>query len=305
MRWKVTVGLMLSLLLIGIFCITSNVKRVKAWGNGGNSTDPSNPNYGTHDWIAEHALDWLPTEEKQYILDNLVAYLYGTELPDNGKAPDGIGDAAAKHHIYYWSNGSLQDDASAVRAYEEYNKALNFLKSGEFANASKTAGIMGHYIVDLAVFGHVMGAYTDWGAEQHHSDYEDYVNQRTDSYNDEFNVYLSFDGELRIISAYDAAKELAYDTTFDVDGNLTCMWMDQNYNWSDPVFKDRCGESLNLAVNYLTDVLHTLYQETQPVDDIQGTPNRLELLAPYIVLASTIILAISASIAYIKYRKKQ
>jgi hypothetical protein len=42
-----------------------------AWSNGGYSADPSNPDYGTHDWIAQHALDWLPVEEKQYILDNL------------------------------------------------------------------------------------------------------------------------------------------------------------------------------------------------------------------------------------------
>lgn len=28
-----------------------------AWSNGGYSTDPSNPKYGTHDWIAERALD--------------------------------------------------------------------------------------------------------------------------------------------------------------------------------------------------------------------------------------------------------
>ncbi|MCJ7784747.1 MAG: hypothetical protein MUP41_12510, partial [Desulfobacterales bacterium] len=45
-----------------------------AWSNGGYSADPSNPDYGTHDWIAQHALDWLPVEEKQYILDNLKAY---------------------------------------------------------------------------------------------------------------------------------------------------------------------------------------------------------------------------------------
>ncbi len=233
---------------------------VLAWSNGGYSDDPSNPDYGTHDWIAEHALDWLPEEEKRYIVDNLADYLYGTELPDNGIAPDGIGDTT-KHHIYYWSNGSSQDDVSAVRAYEEYSNTLNFLRLGDHANASKTAGAMSHYIVDVAVFGHVMGAATDWGAEEHHSDYETYVNQRTSSYEAEFNAYLSFDGELALISAYDAAKELAYDTTFDIDGDLTCVWKDQNYNWSDPVFKDRCGESLNVAVNYLTDVLHTLYLE--------------------------------------------
>ena len=277
------------LLLMMTIVYASNVL---AWSNGGYSDDPSNPDYGTHDWIAEHVLDWLPEEEKRYILDNLAAYLYGTELPDNGIAPDGIGDTA-KHHIYYWSNGSLQDNASAVRAYEEYNNTLNFLRLGHLANASKTAGIMSHYIVDMAVFGHVMGAGTDWGAEQHHSDYENYVNQRTSSYDAEFNVYLSFDGDLALISAYDAAKELAYDTTFDVDGDLTCVWMNQNYNWSDPVFKNRCGESLNLAVNYLTDVLHTLYLEAMSVHNtdtgldyltIQKAINALETLDGHTIL---------------------
>jgi len=266
--------------------------RVLTWSNGGYSGDPSNPDYGTHDWIAEHALDWLPGKEKRYIVNNLAAYLYGTELPDNGEAPDGIGDTT-KHHIYYWSNESLQDDASAVRAYEEYNNTLSLLKLGDRANASKTAGIMSHYIVDVAVFGHVMGAATDWGAEEHHSDYETYVNQRTSSYEAEFNVYLSFDGELDLASAYDAAKELAYDTTFDVDGDLTCVWMDQNYNWSDAVFKDRCGESLNLAVNYLTDVLHTLYLEAASVHNIdtgmdyltiQGAINAPETLDGHTIL---------------------
>ena len=245
---------------------------VLAWSNGGYSDNPSSPDYGTHDWIAEHALDWLPENEKLYIEDNLATYLYGTELPDNGIALDGIGDTA-NHHIYYWSNGSLQDDPSVVRAEEEYNNTLHFFESGDLANASKTAGIMSHYIVDVAVFGHVMGAATDWGAEAHHSDYETYVNQRTSSYDAEFNIYLSFDGELSIISAYDATKELAYDTTFDVDGDLSCVWMDQNYNWSDPVFKDRCGESLNFAVNYLTDVLHTLYLEIAPVLNIDSGKN--------------------------------
>ena len=43
---------------------------VSGWSNGGYSADPANPDYGTHDWIAEHALDWLPQEEKQFLLDN-------------------------------------------------------------------------------------------------------------------------------------------------------------------------------------------------------------------------------------------
>jgi hypothetical protein len=41
-----------------------------AYSNGGYSADPSNPDYGTHDYIAQHALDFLPMNEKRYILDN-------------------------------------------------------------------------------------------------------------------------------------------------------------------------------------------------------------------------------------------
>lgn len=123
---------------------------------------------------------------------------------------------------------------------------------------------MTHYVADMAVFGHVMGSNTVWGKEVHHTDdYEPYVNKLTSSYNAEFNSYLSFDGVLSNISAYDAARNLAYDTTFDADGDLTCVWMDKNYDWGNPTFKNRAGESLNLAVNYITDVLHTVYLKSE------------------------------------------
>jgi len=254
-----------------------------AWSNGGYSADPSHPDYGTHDWIAQHALDWLPSSEKQYILDNLAVYLYGTELPDNGGAPDGIGDTA-KHHIYYNSAEVMTDDAAAVRASTEYSNTLTFLKAKDYEKAAKNAGIMSHYIVDMAVFGHVMGSGTNWGAEVHHSDYETYVNTRTSSYSAEFNSYLSYDGNLTTISAYDSAKNLAYDTTFDLDGNLTCIWMDQNYNWNNQTFKNRAGESLNLAVNQLADVLHTLAIESGLSTTTEPIPvPTLEIAAALIV----------------------
>ena len=254
MRASTTVALALIVFLF------LNVGLVYGWSNGGFSTDPSNPKYGTHDWIAQHALDWLPTQEKQYIQDNLAVYLYGTELPDNGGASDGIGDTT-KHHVYYSASGTLLDDASAQRAKTEYNIALNYLKAQDYADAAKTAGTMTHYIADLAVFGHVMGSSTPWGSEIHHSDYEDYAEARTTSYSGSFNTYLSFDGSLSSTSAYNAAINLAYDTTFGGSSHLTCVWMDNNYNWNNPTFSGRCGESLNLAVNTITDVLHSLYQE--------------------------------------------
>jgi hypothetical protein len=190
--------------------------------------------------------------------------LYGTELPDNGGAPDGFGDTA-NHHVYYFADGLLQDNASAVRAQEEYDAATSIFKTGDLVNATKTLGAMTHYVADMAVFGHVMGSGTFWGNETHHTDYEDYVNVRTNSYNDEFNTFLDFDGVLSRISAYNTTLKLAYDTTFDSGGDYTCVWMDQNYNWGNLTFKNRCGESLNLAVNLVADVLHTFYLEMQGV----------------------------------------
>jgi parallel beta-helix repeat protein len=268
MSKKIISGIVLTILLLCMQSAILNMRPATSWSNGGYSSDPSNPAYGTHDWIAQHALDWLPDQEKGYIVNNLAIYLYGTELPDNG-----ISDTIL-HHVYYWSNKSLQDNASAVRAQEEYLDALDYLKSGNLSMAAETLGIMSHYIVDVSVFGHVMGSETDWGSEVHHSDYETYVNERTNSYDDEFNSYLAFDGSLDFISAYDATCNLAYDTTFDVNGDLTCVWMDQNYNWSSLTFKNRCGESLNLAVNYLADVLHTVYLETvTPVHNIDTDLN--------------------------------
>jgi len=260
-RRLITLLMVLILFLTCIPSIIMNLSSVKAWSNGGFSSDPNNPNYGTHDWIAEHALDWLPNEEKQYILNNLAAYLYGTELPDNNIAPDGIGDVPW-HHVYFNQSEIMTEDWAAFRANWEYERAIYFLNLSDFANASRIAGIMSHYLADVAAFGHVMGSGTPWGAEIHHADYETYVNEKTNNYSDDFNSYLHFDGSLDFISAYNTTKNLAYDTTFDIDGNLTCVWMDQNYDWSNPVFMNRAGESLNLAVNYLADVLHTIYAKS-------------------------------------------
>ncbi len=46
------------LLIVGL------ASQATAWSNGGYSADPTNPDYGTHDWLAEHALDWLPAEDE-------------------------------------------------------------------------------------------------------------------------------------------------------------------------------------------------------------------------------------------------
>jgi hypothetical protein len=256
---------LLSLFALVLLCYAFTAgptHQVSAWSNGGYSGDPTNPAYGTHDWIAQHAMEWLPAPEKQFFIDNLASYLYGTELPDNSNTSDGVGDTA-KHHVYFFANGSLQDDASAARAKTEYVNAQKALASGNFTLTAEDLGMVAHYVSDVAVFGHVMGAATAWSAETHHGDYEDYVLARTDSYSgDNFNIYLVFDGNLTVTEAYDAAVTIARDTTFDAAAGLNCIWMDQNYNWSNNQFKSRAGQSLNLAVNEVADVMHTFYVES-------------------------------------------
>jgi hypothetical protein len=268
-------------ILLLVLLVVSSIGLAHCWSNGGFSTDdPSNPKYGTHDWIAQHALDWLPTQEKLYITDNLAAYLYGTELPDNNNAsaPGHIGDTS-KHHIYFYSNGTLQDDSAAAMASTEYQTALNLLNTGNYSGAAETAGIMSHYIADVAVWSHVMGATTDWGAESEnvHSNYESYVNTRTSSYVDSYNSYLVYDGSLITLSAYNAALNLANDSTFDHDGIYTCVWMNNSYSISNPTYWNRAGESLNLAVNAVSDVLHTLYinSNVQPTPTPSSTPTAI------------------------------
>lgn len=265
------------------------------WGNGGYSDDPNNPDYGTHDWIAHHALDYLYGEQKQYLEDNLNLYLYGTELPDNNRADDGIGDTY-NHHVYYYADGSLQDDIGARRAHEEYLQLISYIQDEDYENAAKTAGIMTHYIADMSVFGHVMGVNTDWGEENHHSDYEGYIGRRTEQYYSEFDSFLSSDG-LEKIDAYQATVDNAYITTFgDEDTSKSCEWMDANYDWYSAEFKQSAGESLNRCVNFVADVLYTAYQEATPISmDIQPLSTTIHFGKAYSILIGDLALSVETN----------
>jgi len=238
--------------------LLASVRPAWAWSNGGYSADPSNPDYGTHDWIAERALDWLPGNEKAFILTYRASYLYGTELPDNSQAPDGIGDTAL-HHIYFFANKTVQDDSAAVRARDMQTQATAALLIQDYGAATKWTGAMTHYIADIAVFGHVMGSITDWGSEQHHSDYEEHIQALTDSPT-ATSIPVIPDGNLVATAPYDAALALAYDTTFDLTGGgYTAVWMDQHYNWSDPLFTARVYTSINLAIMLVADTVHATW----------------------------------------------
>jgi hypothetical protein len=255
--------IIVSTLLLSSIIITPPIT---AWKNGPTgsefSSNPQAPRYGTHDWIAEHALDWLEPEKKRYILDNLATYLYGTELPDKTIGPDAIGDTAL-HVFYFDETETVMNDSAAQRAKSEQDLAFEYLENGDVYNGTLHLGIMTHYLVDLAAFGNVMNA-TYWGIATHHEEYMDYVNSEMTSYNSDFDSYLRHIPTTGVSDSSEGAKAIAEDTTFgEGENNLwNCTWMEANYSWSNPEFKDRAGESLNLATNIITAILKAQYMES-------------------------------------------
>jgi hypothetical protein len=239
-----------------------------SWSNGGPSTDYDNPNYGTHDWIAQHAYMLLPYEERSWIVRHVDAYLLGTEAPDfdflHYKDYPSYGDQWMHHNYYVEGCWKILDDhdCACMRAKEEYGKADSCLATGQEEAAAYFAGSMTHYISDVGVFGHVMGGESRHPEEQHHGDYEKEVNNRTDSYNGGyFESFIIFDGWDEL-TAYRLSFEVGQvtDCGDTAQGGMTkdCEWMDNNYNWNDSTFTDSVAASLNRSVNAVADALHML-----------------------------------------------
>jgi len=63
------------LVIVCVFAFLLSAKPALGWSNGGYSDNPAQQDYGTHDWIAQHALQiWL--------FLGTFASLSGTELPN-------------------------------------------------------------------------------------------------------------------------------------------------------------------------------------------------------------------------------
>ena len=239
---------------IFVLLLASSSIPVAGWSNGGYSADPDNPDYGTHDWIADKALS-IQTKDVAFLKTTYHSeYLLGTEAPDN---PEYIGDST-NHHIYYYSDGSLQDDVCANRAKAMYDLALPRLVAGDYSVAANYIGAMAHYISDVGVFGHTMGAYTDWGAEVHHSDYESEFEDFLDT------LTLPAGMALGDSSAYDATMSLARTITFGSGSIKANTWMDTNYDWTDDGFDTSAKASLYSATSAVAAVINHLIAEAEP-----------------------------------------
>lgn len=241
------------------------------WNNGqsGNTTtdEPSEctspPPYSTHDWVADHALALLPDEEMSWLEPHKTLYLLGTESPDNDEIPDacnapnnGYDDRTKGHSVEWNANWTeMTNERAAVRAREEYDKAVAAFENGDRGAAAYYLGAMAHYLGDLCQYGHAVPFET----KAHHSGYENWVSSRTASFDGgHFEQYIVLD-QLVKRAPYTAGKRISLATARGKGKIRSAWWMEQHYDDKDAIYLDSVGHSLNLGANELADVLHTFY----------------------------------------------
>lgn len=266
---------MRTLACIALFFLQSST--ALAWGNGqsGNAqtdkvSECNNPPYSTHDFVADHALFMLPSIERSWLEERRTLYLLGTEAPDNDDIPLACGgphtgyDDKGKGHSVEWAwgyadfrviNGKKKDRA-AVRAQEEYDKAVSAYNADELDNAAFYLGAMAHYIGDVSQYGHSVPF------ENIHSPYESWVGRRTKSRTDSlFNLYISVDNLVRR-RPYTAVKRISKITAGGKGDIYRAFKMDSEYankSNTNVGYMRSIGKSINLGANELADVLHTFY----------------------------------------------
>ncbi|MHA1619546.1 MAG: hypothetical protein ACTSVZ_09700, partial [Promethearchaeota archaeon] len=86
---QITLNTTLTLLTIFIIVASANIP-VNAWSNGSYADDPQDydyeKDYGTHDWIADAALDYLidhNVSQWNWLDSRREIFYVGTEAPDN------------------------------------------------------------------------------------------------------------------------------------------------------------------------------------------------------------------------------
>ncbi|MFX0077558.1 MAG: hypothetical protein ACFE96_19100, partial [Candidatus Hermodarchaeota archaeon] len=257
-----------------------------AWSNNHYSNDSANynylTNYGTHDWIAQKALETLIEDDYprwKWLEDRETIFLTATEAPDNtnlqmtldGEPVQGYGDFE-NHHVYFYENGSIKDgeDKAAVRAQSCFDMAEEAMKGNKLDLAAFYFGAMTHYISDCSMYSHVAQNYVppyNVNFDQWHSSVESLVNGRTNKSFDreEFFKYLVQGVEKK--NPYNITLEVGWDTYMDPNPSepttRNAFWLHNNFfpdwvidynerlaeaNQTRVLYYNRIEENLNKAI---------------------------------------------------------
>jgi len=237
--------------------------QVSAWKNGSYAYDNTkydySTDYGTHDWIADLALDALLDDDKSqwsWLNERREIYLLGTEAPDNsnvdvtldGKDVEGFGDTT-KHHVYLeWADGSVVEDDSALRTKKCADLADSYLEEKKYELAAFYLGAMTHYIADLSMYAHVAEnniAPHNLDFDEYHTEVEGYVKTRSNEHEDMEEFFKISDVDIDDEEKpYNLAIDLAWDTYKDPDGSNDAPWLHNNFftSWASD-YDDRASES--------------------------------------------------------------
>jgi len=285
--------------------------------------------YGTHDWIADAALDALlgvSTEGWSWLSDRKTIYLLGTEAPDNsgisitldGTALSGFGDTTW-HHIYYNEDGSISnnEDDAALRAKSCGDLADVAMEENKLDVAAFYLGAMTHYIGDLSMFSHCAEnnvAPHNLDFDTYHSTIEGYVMTRSNEYDDKEEFFKIKSFTPGNTTPYNAAKSLGWDTYKDPSPSEATTrdapWLHNNHftSWeltyaarsgdtaTHQSYYNRIEESLNNAIQAAASAMNYLAGVESEVSTFPVYP-----LPILIAIMSVVVVSLTISI----HRKKR
>ncbi|MHA1215293.1 MAG: hypothetical protein ACTSPG_08340 [Candidatus Hodarchaeales archaeon] len=177
MKFKAIIS---TLLMIGLFLVVVSTIQIGAWSNGGASTDPDNPDYGTHDQFAKYGMIYVKENYPglvSWLEEDLNEYLYYTEVPDmvyqdwtnhnydfgdygyKGGPPD-RGAPGAVQKCYDWVVGNL---TLWVDGGQQPGSVYA-------SDARKSMGILTHYLADV-----LNPMHTDDDASDSGKEHEEYL----------------------------------------------------------------------------------------------------------------------------------
>jgi hypothetical protein len=164
-------------------------------------------------------------------------------------------------HSVKWNTAvtEMTVDRPAVRAQEEYEKAVIAFSQGKPAHAAYFLGAMAHYIGDVSQYGH------DYPDEVHHGDYEAWAAKLTAKFEGgTFESAIAPDSLVRR-TPFVATRRVSKAVFKGKGAILPAKKMDMLVPTKPPEFMASVGAALNIGVNELADVLHTFF-----VNVVQG-----------------------------------
>jgi hypothetical protein len=269
---KQKIGRLITIMFVVLFL--QGLPQSIAWKNGSYANTAieydTATDYGTHDWVADAALQGLRTTNAskwQWLQDRLSIYLLGTEAPDNpgintnfdGTPVTGFGDTN-HHHVYHNIDGSIyyNEDDSAVRAKWCGDQADVALSEQKYDLAAYYLGAMTHYIADMGVYAHVSPNNVppyNVDFDTYHATYEDRVYTRSNNYNNKEEFFRIHSFTPGSAAPFNVTIQLAWDTFADPNPTESVVrnvkWMHDHFfsTWASDL-ADRATESANNQLYY-------------------------------------------------------